>query len=622
MTKTRDLADLGGGFIQAGTGAVQRTVESKLQDVVSVKDFIPSGIDTNSTDCASYFQAAINKVGTDGTLYIPYGTYLIGSTLTLPTYIHIEGNNSTLRQADSYVGKLIDQILVQDSLQDTRKFTIKDLRLIRTTRDFVDPVTETVTQTDPLAGSIGLYLESAGIILQNVRTQNFNVGVYIEAGQFGTAYSLKHYACNVGLFIKSNPDNGGGNSWSFYDHQAVGSRTAAVMTVNDSPGLIFPLTALYFRNVSWLANYGVCLAAFDTTVYIDGGAPEGNWLDQGIMEDVTTVTFDGKTIPRSTIYANGSKLRVNNLVCAEGGLNSIIPFISLANKTQFILEDMEGYGQTYGRYLAHDDTCFVKVSTLFQPSSRTDQLVTATSMTSVGGIGVLVSGPASIYNDYTLTNECTVDPFDGAAIRNAVTKATAWDANFGRVAKFTFTEDAGDSNNNCLEFCSTVSQTSGNYSVLGVTLKSDIDASFTLGITGGLTLNWGVKLKANVATRVYLVCNQAISAGEKFYMSATSAGFATPPPVVDVTEMMYITASNTPGGVGQVNDVLKGAFNSNFKPAFIGRTATSVPTTGTWAVGDIVWNSAPTAGGTIGWVCTTGGAPGTFVFKTFGAIAA
>ncbi len=29
MTKTRDLADLGGGFIQAGTGAVQRTVESK-----------------------------------------------------------------------------------------------------------------------------------------------------------------------------------------------------------------------------------------------------------------------------------------------------------------------------------------------------------------------------------------------------------------------------------------------------------------------------------------------------------------------------------------------------------------------------------------------------------------
>lgn len=38
----------------------------------------------------------------------------------------------------------------------------------------------------------------------------------------------------------------------------------------------------------------------------------------------------------------------------------------------------------------------------------------------------------------------------------------------------------------------------------------------------------------------------------------------------------------------------------------------AAPTVGTWAVGDRVWNSAPSAGGTPGWVCTTGGSPGTF----------
>lgn len=47
---------------------------------------------------------------------------------------------------------------------------------------------------------------------------------------------------------------------------------------------------------------------------------------------------------------------------------------------------------------------------------------------------------------------------------------------------------------------------------------------------------------------------------------------------------------------------------------------TAAPAAGTWFVGDIVWNSAPAAAGTMGWVCTTGGTPGTF--KTFGAIAA
>jgi len=47
---------------------------------------------------------------------------------------------------------------------------------------------------------------------------------------------------------------------------------------------------------------------------------------------------------------------------------------------------------------------------------------------------------------------------------------------------------------------------------------------------------------------------------------------------------------------------------------------TAAPTTGAWAVGDMVFNTAPTAGGTIGWVCTTAGSPGTW--KTFGVIAA
>ena len=49
-------------------------------------------------------------------------------------------------------------------------------------------------------------------------------------------------------------------------------------------------------------------------------------------------------------------------------------------------------------------------------------------------------------------------------------------------------------------------------------------------------------------------------------------------------------------------------------------SATAAPVAGTWAVGDITWNATPTAGGTIGWVCTTAGSPGTW--KTFGSIAA
>jgi len=52
MTKPRDLADLGGGFVQTGTGAVQRQVEEKLKDTVSVRDFgaVGDGV-ADATDC-------------------------------------------------------------------------------------------------------------------------------------------------------------------------------------------------------------------------------------------------------------------------------------------------------------------------------------------------------------------------------------------------------------------------------------------------------------------------------------------------------------------------------------------------------------------------------------------
>lgn len=46
----------------------------------------------------------------------------------------------------------------------------------------------------------------------------------------------------------------------------------------------------------------------------------------------------------------------------------------------------------------------------------------------------------------------------------------------------------------------------------------------------------------------------------------------------------------------------------------------AAPTAGTWPKGAVVLNANPTAGGTVGWVCTAAGTPGTW--KTFGAISA
>ena len=46
----------------------------------------------------------------------------------------------------------------------------------------------------------------------------------------------------------------------------------------------------------------------------------------------------------------------------------------------------------------------------------------------------------------------------------------------------------------------------------------------------------------------------------------------------------------------------------------------AAPTTGTWARGEYVYNSAPAASGNVGWICVTAGTPGTW--KTWGTIGA
>jgi hypothetical protein len=68
-------------YTPAGTGAVQRTVESRLRDVVSVKDFGAAG--DGGTDDTSEIQASL----TAGTSYVPAGTY----KTTIPTQSNILG---------------------------------------------------------------------------------------------------------------------------------------------------------------------------------------------------------------------------------------------------------------------------------------------------------------------------------------------------------------------------------------------------------------------------------------------------------------------------------------------------------------------------------------------------
>ncbi len=69
--------------------------------------------------------------------------------------------------------------------------------------------------------------------------------------------------------------------------------------------------------------------------------------------------------------------------------------------------------------------------------------------------------------------------------------------------------------------------------------------------------------------------------------------------------------SSSNGGIGFPRGYYGGAMKYRGEKS-------AAPTTGTWQQGDIIYNLQPIAGGYLGWVCVTGGTPGTW--KAFGAI--
>ncbi len=69
--------------------------------------------------------------------------------------------------------------------------------------------------------------------------------------------------------------------------------------------------------------------------------------------------------------------------------------------------------------------------------------------------------------------------------------------------------------------------------------------------------------------------------------------------------------SGANGGIGFPNGFYGGGMKYRGE-------ANAAPTSGTWLQGDIIYNLQPAAGGYLGWVCVSGGSPGTW--KAFGAI--
>jgi hypothetical protein len=220
------------------------------------------------------------------------------------------------------------------------------------------------------------------------------------------------------------------------------------------------------------------------------------------------------------------------------------------------------------------------------------------------------------YQSISIANEATSPLTTSLSNFNGASSSTVWDSTRGLVGQLVFNASAGNQDTNRVRFAATANN--AGMAIMGLSVMSSVDTSIKFGVYGSTyqASQKPFKLKAGIWYRLYHVIeNSAIVAGSYYVLYPTTAEG----PTIQVSQAQILSyATKTAAAVQGINNVLAGAYNPKIGAVHFGRQASSIPTTGTWVVGDVVYNSAPASAGYIGWVCTVAGTPGTW--KTFGLI--
>lgn len=219
-----------GTFIQSGTGAVERTAQDKMRDIISVKDFGAVGDGTNDDTaeiqaCFNAFSSGTTGVGVGGsatppTIYFPSGSYKISSTIQFPNAIRIAGAgkwNSRIIAASGFTG-----IMVQDKGNGS-KVQFSDLEIDANDETGVTSLLEIGTTTSPFGteGYIQNMLLRGGTSAVNTGT----VGLKIK----GNVYAVTDISC---LYCDTGIEEAAASVVGRYDNIIIGFPATYGMKIN------------------------------------------------------------------------------------------------------------------------------------------------------------------------------------------------------------------------------------------------------------------------------------------------------------------------------------------------------------------------------------------------------
>ena len=213
-------------FVQSGTGAIARTAQAKMREIVSVTDFGATG--DGSTDDTAAIQAAINAVSAGGTVFFPrasvdykFSTLTVDKTLMLQgagwqvranaAFGHADWANTTYQQGSILRSTATSGVAITcDTTGEVLPYNLRDIAII-------GPGSGTST-------GIALGSASQASVMndwQNVMVANFAKGYNFTNVQDSTFISVRERGCTTGFEF-----NEGTNQNAFYNAEGQNSTDA------------------------------------------------------------------------------------------------------------------------------------------------------------------------------------------------------------------------------------------------------------------------------------------------------------------------------------------------------------------------------------------------------------
>jgi hypothetical protein len=595
-----ELAASGGsalaGFLQAGTSATVRTVQSKLRDTLSVKDFGATG--DGSTDDATAIQAAITAAAVTGqTVFFPAvaSYYRITAALTVPANVKLvgEGYSSRIVQVTSGTNALTlngDNISLVNiavvggntasakgvSITGGNNITIERCQI----KDWLNGIYAAGTCHD---------LNILGNRLWGGVGDGGNAADIQVYGTDSTAGTIRRVRI-TGNQCLSNNDVGIGANLNNGDREII--ITNNVVIPCDADGV-----------TERAANNSVKLRYAIAFGYVGGQETRGVIANNLVRRaGYAGIYLQGAASPSGTCAITG------NLV-SECGYSTLYP--SDASLRAGIYLATGGADTVTGNVIVACSTTGLKVSPTAGPGANAPRAsITGNTIARTAGDGAVFSN--SPYGYLFASNR--VYGSTGIAVKfDPTTPANSGDCVFdGNHVQTTGANGAFQINGASIAAPVVVS----NNTIVGdgdATTSSFNSAVYVAGVPDML------KVLGNTARGYYMgiiyataVNTRELNGPTNNHISSCSFGitgsgtgtllcqgntFKT------VTEPTYNIACNGTLLVGiyqTTPNILTGNFDG------------SPPAYGTWARGDQCMNPLPSAGGTPGWVCVTGGAPGTW----------